>query len=118
MTVNSTKTNILKTITCCSALYCTMGLAGLATAAQYEVKIENHHFIPEQLEVTAGEKHRLIVINKDATPEEFESYELNREKIVAGNSKITVFLPPLDAGTYPFFGEFNEATAQGRLIVK
>jgi len=90
----------------------------LAIAAQYEIIIENHRFIPEQLEVSADEKHRLIVINKDATPEEFESYELNREKIVAGNSKIIIFLPPLEAGVYPFFGEFNEATAQGRIIVK
>ena len=89
-----------------------------AAAAEYEIVIENHLFSPSQLEVTAGEKHRLIVINKDATPEEFESYELNREKIVAGNSRVIIFLPPLDAGEYPFFGEFNEATAQGRLIVK
>jgi len=87
-------------------------------AANYEIVIENHHFIPSELEVSADEKHRLIVINRDATPEEFESYELNREKIVAGNSRITVFLSPLDAGTYPFFGEFNAETAQGRLIVK
>jgi len=93
-------------------------LPALVNAAQYEIIIENHRFIPEQLEVSANEKHRLIVINKDATPEEFESYELNREKIVAGNSKIIIFLPPLESGTYPFFGEFNEATAQGRIIVK
>ncbi len=101
-----------------AALCFTAALPGLLSAAQYEIIIENHRFVPQQLEVTAGEKHRLIVINKDATPEEFESYELNREKIVAGNSKIIIFLPPLDAGIYPFFGEFNEATAQGRLLVK
>ncbi|MDQ6999231.1 MAG: cupredoxin domain-containing protein [Mariprofundus sp.] len=101
-----------------------MGLLGSfalpcsVSAANYEIVIENHRFIPSELEISADEKHRLIVINKDATPEEFESYELNREKIVAGNSRITVFLSPLDAGTYPFFGEFNAETAQGRLIVK
>jgi len=106
------------------ALFLMMGMLGvaaspnLASAADYEIVIENHRFIPSQLEVTADEKHRLIVINKDATAEEFESYELNREKIVAGHSRITVFLSPMEAGTYPFFGEFNEETAQGRLIVK
>jgi len=105
-------------------LFFMMSMLGIAAypgsvgAADYEIVIENHHFIPSQLEVAADERHRLIVINRDATPEEFESYELNREKIVAGNSKIIIFLPPLDAGEYPFFGEFNEATAQGRLIVK
>lgn len=89
-----------------------------AIAASYEITIEHHRFHPDKLEIAADEKHRLIIINKDPTPEEFESYELNREKIVAANARIVIFLPPLDAGTYPFFGEFNPKTAQGQLIVK
>jgi len=90
----------------------------MVTADEYTVVIKNHMFIPDRIEVTAGQKHRLIVLNQDATPEEFESYELNREKVVAGKSKIVVFLPPLETGEYPFFGEFNPDTAQGRIIVK
>lgn len=117
-TSRSVKSHLSKTITMLAALAFAAALPVLAQAAQYEIVIKNHRFIPEQLEVKAGEKHRLIVINKDSTPEEFESYELNREKIVAGNSKIIIFLPPLDAGIYPFFGEFHEGTAQGRLLVK
>jgi len=89
-----------------------------AVAAEYTVVIKEHQFIPSQIEMKAGEKHRLIVQNHDSTPEEFESYELNREKIVSGNSKIIIFIPPLDAGEYPFFGEFNPKTAQGRIVVK
>jgi len=99
----------------------TIGATGFpvtASAAEYTVVIENHVFVPDRIEMTAGERHRLIVLNHDATPEEFESYELNREKVVAGNSKIVIFLPPLDAGEYPFFGEFNPDTAQGRIVVK
>ncbi len=94
------------------------GLPATASAAEYTVVIENHVFVPDRIEMTAGERHRLIVLNHDATPEEFESYELNREKVVAGNSKIVIFLPSLDAGEYPFFGEFNPDTAQGRIVVK
>ncbi|MDQ6981761.1 MAG: cupredoxin domain-containing protein [Mariprofundus sp.] len=90
----------------------------MVTAAEYTVVIENHVFVPDQIEMAEGQKHRLTVINHDATPEEFESYELNREKIVAGKGKIVIFLPALDAGEYPFFGEFNPDTAQGRIIVK
>lgn len=89
-----------------------------AMAAEYTVIIQNHKFVPSQIEMKAGEKHRLIVINNDSTPEEFESYELNREKIVSGNSKIVIFLPALEVGEYPFFGEFNPKTAQGRIVVK
>ncbi|WP_206675332.1 cupredoxin domain-containing protein [Mariprofundus sp. NF] len=92
--------------------------ANMAWAAEYRVVIENHRFEPATIEMVAGEKHRLHVINNDATPEEFESYELNREKIIAGRSTAVIFLPALAAGSYPFFGEFNEETAQGLIVVK
>ncbi len=95
-----------------------VGLPAMGTAAEYTVVIKNHVFVPDRIEMAAGQKHRLIVLNHDETPEEFESYELNREKVVAGNSKIIIFLPALDAGEYPFFGEFNPDTAQGRIVVK
>ena len=89
-------------------------------AADYEAKlvIANHKFEPAELTVPTGQKIKLLVENKDATPEEFESNELNREKIVVGNGTITVFLGPLDAGRYPFFGDFHQETAQGVLIAK
>lgn len=92
--------------------------ANMAWGAEYRVVIENHRFEPATIEMVAGEKHRLHVINSDATPEEFESYELNREKIIAGKSSAVIFLPALTAGSYPFFGEFNEASAHGLIIVK
>ena len=96
----------------------TLIVGSSAIAAEYVVTIKNHQFTTSQIEMKAGKKHRLTVINNDATPEEFESYELNREKIVSGNSQIVIFLPPLKVGEYPFFGEFNPKTAQGRIIVK
>lgn len=89
-----------------------------AHAIDYQVSIKNHRFIPEQIQITAGQRHRLIVTNNDSTPEEFESYELNREKIIAGNSRAVIFIPPLAAGEYPFFGEFNADTARGRIVAK
>jgi hypothetical protein len=68
--------------------------------------------------VPAGQKLRLVIENKDSTPEEFESYELNREKIVAPAAKITVFVGPLKPGRYEFFGDFNPKTARGWLVVR
>lgn len=82
------------------------------------VTIKDHRFIPEDVEIPAGQKVKLIVKNEDATPEEFESFELNREKIIAGKSQAVIYVGPVSAGTYPFFGEFNQATAKGRLIAK
>jgi plastocyanin len=94
--------------------------AGAAQAADYEVKlaIRDHKFDPAELTVPAGTKIKLLIENQDATPEEFESNELNREKVVVGKGTITVILGPLDAGRYPFFGDFHQETAQGVVIAK
>ena len=90
---------------------------GVIAAPTEEIVIENHVFSPAVLSIPAGQKVRLLVVNKDPSPEEFESYELNREKVIAGHSKAVVFIGPLEPGTYPFFGEFNPKTAQGVIEV-
>ena len=87
-----------------------------AETPEYSLIIRDNRFHPEQLEVPAHTRVKLVVHNQDATPEEFESYELNREKIIPGNSQAVLFVGPLKPGEYPFFGEFHEATAQGVLI--
>jgi plastocyanin len=89
-----------------------------AVAEDYKLVIKDHQFQPAEITIPAGSKVKLLVENQDSTPEEFESYLLNREKIIAGNSKVTLFIGPLSAGKYPFFGEFNPKTAQGIIIVK
>lgn len=87
-------------------------------ASDYVLSIKAHVFTPNSLEIPANQKIRLIVKNLDATAEEFESYDLNREKIVAGNSEITVLIGPLDPGTYQFFGDFHPDSAHGTIIAK
>jgi hypothetical protein len=84
----------------------------------FALTIQNHAYQPTELKVPAGVKFKVVVTNKDATPEEFESNDFNREKIVMPNSSITVFIGPLKPGTYKFFGDFHQDTAQGRLIVE
>ncbi len=89
-----------------------------AKPPEFTLTIRNHRFEPAELVVPAGVKVRLKVVNADSTPEEFESHELNREKIIPGKSTAIVFVGPLKPGRYPFFGEFNPKTAQGVLIVR
>ena len=84
----------------------------------YEINLQGHLFLPDVLEIPPGEKVKLVINNLDPTPEEFESYELNREKVIMGSSKGIVFIGPLRQGVYPFFGEFNPQTAQGKILVK
>ena len=93
---------------------------GVAAAdlPQYSLVIQNHRFAPAELKVPAGSKFKLRIENRDATPEEFESTEFNREKIVPANHAITVYVGPLAAGRYRFFGDFHQDTAQGALVVE
>jgi plastocyanin len=101
-------------------LFAFLGTSGaeLADDPQFTLVIKDHKFSPTELQVPAGAKVRLVVRNDDATPEEFESRELHREKVVPPGQQIIVIVGPLDAGTYRFFGDFHKDTAQGKLIAK
>ncbi len=83
-----------------------------------EVEIRYHLFSPDIIEIPADTKVKLRIHNQDPSSEEFESYELNREKVIPGKSSATIFVGPLRPGEYPFFGEFFPKTAQGKVIVK
>ena len=87
-------------------------------AEEVTITIKDHKFTPSEVRIPAGQKVKLIIDNQDATPEEFESAELNREKIIPGKSKGSVYVGPLKAGKYPFMGEFNQATAHGMIIAE
>lgn len=89
-----------------------------AADAEVPLSIRNHQFEPAEVRVQAGQKIKLVVHNQDATPEEFESHELNREKVIAAGSKAVIFIGPLSPGRYPFFGEFHEKTARGVIIAE
>ncbi len=87
-------------------------------AAAVRLLIVNHRFQPATLTIPANTKVQLVIENRDATPEEFESNDFNREKIILPNSSAVIFVGPLRPGQYRFFGEFNPATAQGVLRVE
>ena len=97
-----------------------LGFCSTAKAATpvFEIEIRDHLFHPDELHIPADTKVKLVVRNRDATPEEFESYEMNREKVIMGGRKANIFIGPLTPGVYPFFGEFNPKTAQGQVIVE
>ncbi len=90
----------------------------LAGKPVFKLVIRDHLFYPAEFVIPAKTKIKLLISNEDATSEEFESYELNREKVILGGTKTIIFIGPLKAGEYPFFGEFNMATAHGKIIAK
>ncbi len=105
-------------LTVATALWCLLATRAQAAEPEFSLVIQDHRFTPAELSVPAGQKIRLVIENRDPTPEEFESYQLNREKVVPGNGRIVVFVGPLKPGKYEFFGEFNMATARGWLIAE
>lgn len=90
-------------------------LSSMAEDGVYTLIIRDHQFQPAEITIPAGKKVKLIVDNQDATAEEFESHSLNREKVIAGKSKATIYIGPLKPGHYTFEGEFHPKTAQGAI---
>ena len=83
-----------------------------------ELQFRDGHFEPSTLTISANAPVKLRVKNTSANPIEFESFELNRERVVPPGQVITVFLPALSPGTYHFFDDFHRDVPQGTLIVK
>jgi len=92
--------------------------SSVMAAPEFVIEIKNHLFFPAELTIPADTKVKLRIFNRDDTNEEFESYDLNREKIVMGNDQTVIFIGPLKQGTYEFFGEFYPKTAQGKIHVE
>nr|WP_241264262.1 cupredoxin domain-containing protein [Bowmanella dokdonensis] len=90
----------------------------MGAVPEYELVLKDHLFYPSKLEIPANMKVRLIVHNQDDTPEEFDSFDLNREKVIFPQRKATVYIGPLQPGVYHFFGEYNPNSARGQVIVK
>jgi len=99
------------------AILALIAASAVAAPPEFEIEIRNHLFQPDTLIIPANTKVKLIIYNRDPTPEEFESFELNREKVILGGRKAVVFIGPLAPGEYPFFGEFNPQTALGTILV-
>lgn len=102
----------------CAALALLLPTMAEAAFPVVEIEIRDHLFYPSELVVPANTKVKLVIYNRDPTPEEFESYELSREKIIMGGQAAVIYIGPLAPGEYPFFGEFNPKTAQGKVIAK
>ena len=89
-----------------------------AHAGDFVLTLKNNRFSPKVLTIPAGQKIKITVKNRDATPAEFESSDLNREKVVGANGEIIIFIGPLDSGSYGYFDDFHRDTTTGTIIAK
>ncbi len=84
----------------------------------YTLNIKDGRFYPETINVPSQTRFKIVITNAGPGPEEFESTELRKEKVLAPGVTRALVFAPLKPGIYRFFGEFNPDTAQGRIIVK
>jgi len=78
----------------------------------------NGAFEPATLTVAANEPVKLTVTNTSDAAIEFESFELNRERVVLPGKTIVVLLPKLEPGEYHFFDDFHRDRSQGTITVR
>jgi Cupredoxin-like domain len=97
---------------------CILGLASIAARADdavFEIKLAQGCFVPPELVVPAETAFR---VQADLAAIEFESFELHRERVVRPGETITVYVPALPAGSYPFFDDFHSDTPHGAIVAK
>jgi hypothetical protein len=114
---------ILKTIRTIAA-----GIAGLASVAVFAVasaraaddasqlRFRGRTVEPASLTLPANTPVRLRVTNAGDAAVEFESFELHRERVVQPGQTITVYIPPLPPGTYPFVDDFSHGAVKGEIV--
>lgn len=100
-----------------SALALLLTASGAAASPTASLSLQNKTFQPSTLTLPAGQKIKLSIDNASSQVAEFESYDLNREKIIPAGSSATLYIGPLRPGSYRFFNDFNRKI-HGRIVVK
>jgi plastocyanin len=100
-----------------ASLTLAVAVPALADDPSFSIVLKNNQFVPSEVNIPAGAKVKLLVRNDNPTVSEFESTQFHREKVVAPGQEITVFVGPLDPGSYEFFDDFHPET-RGHLVVK
>ena len=99
-------------------------LAGRAAAAAAEdlpvarVEFNDGAVNTRLIELPAGKRFMLEMVNTGKTPAEFESRSLGVEIVIPPGATRTRRMPPKLAGKYPFFDDFHMETTQGHLVMK
>lgn len=84
----------------------------------FKLVAKDGRFTPPNLDVPAGRRIKIEIVNDGTTPIEFESLPLKQEKVLGPGARSSVVINPLKPGSYPFFDEFHPDTGRGELIVR
>lgn len=120
MTEFDTKKSKRRMFIIATALWLAAGpeLAAAEQLLTLKLTARDGRFYPETIEVSAGTRFKIVITNEGPGPEEFESDNPRREKVLAAGATSFLVFPALKPGVYPFYGEFHPETAKGRIVVK
>ncbi len=99
------------------ALFFAAGGAAASEDRAIALAVEEAGFAPSEIEAPSGARVRLEVTNRTAAAIEFESFELNRERVVPPGRTVAVYVSGLSPGRYEFFDDFHQER-RGALVVK
>lgn len=91
--------------------------SALAQRQEFNIILKSHLFYPTEMTIPSNKKIKLIIDNQDDSVEEFDSFSLNREKVLFPKQKSVIYIGPLSPGRYAFFGEYHPTSARGMIIV-
>ncbi len=84
----------------------------------FEIVVRDGVFKPARIEVPAGQRVKLVLMNEGPGPLEFENDEMHIEKVLSAGARSFVVLPKLKPGEYDFVDEFNPITGELKVVVK
>jgi hypothetical protein len=83
-----------------------------------ELRFENRRFIPQTITVPANQPFKIKITNSSKEAIEFESFKLNREKVVGPGESVIVLVPALRPGSYDFYDDFHQDVPEGTINAK
>jgi hypothetical protein len=84
----------------------------------FRIEMKDGAITPLRIEAPANKPFKLELHNTGKTPTEFESVELNREKVLAPQSQSFIVFRKLSPGEYTFFDDFHPDAPKALLVVK
>lgn len=100
------------------ALSCAAGPARAEEEPTFRIEFSDGKISPLRLEVPARTRFRLELNNAGASPAEFESTELRKEKVIAPGAQTVMVIRTLDPGEYQFFDDFHPGSPPAVLVAK
>lgn len=100
-------------------VFITSLLFSVAThAEEYVITLKNKQFSPHDLSIPAGHKVKITVSNQNEFPAEFESSDLNREKVLPAKHAVTLYIGPLEIGSYSYCDDLDCDITKGLITSK